>query len=101
MTPADEKAEKPVAAGFGGEPNQQLRTNFENLGLLAHQDDFHSGVTPPLDLEASERKAIHDRLVAIEKDTKSARLARARPLPGRSLNWCCSHFGLAILRRCN
>ena len=70
MTPADEKAEKPVAAGFGGEPNQQLRTNFENLGLLAHQDDFHSGVTPPLDLEASERKAIHDRLEAIEKETK-------------------------------
>ena len=70
MTPADEKAEKPVAAGFGGEPNQQLRTNFENLGLLAHQDDFHSGVTPPLDLEASERKAIHDRLGAIEKETK-------------------------------
>jgi hypothetical protein len=70
MTPADEKAEKPVAAGFGGEPNQQLRTNFENLGLLAHQDDFHSGVTPPLDLEASERNAIHDRLEAIEKETK-------------------------------
>ena len=58
MNPADEMAEKPVAAGF------------ENLGLLAHQDDFHSGFTPPLDLEASERKAIHDRLVAIEKETK-------------------------------
>ena len=70
MNPADEMAEKPVAAGFGGEPNQQLRTNFENLGLLAHQDDFHSGVTPALDLEASERKAIHDRLEAIEKETK-------------------------------
>jgi len=83
MTPADEKAEKPVAAGFGGEPNQQLRTNFENLGLLAHQDDFHSGVTPPLDLEASERKAIHDRLGAIEKETKrrgSRGLARLQPL---------------------
>jgi hypothetical protein len=70
MNPADEEAAKPVAAGFGGEPDQQLRTIFENLGRVAHQDDLHSGFTSRLDLEASERKAIHDRLVAIEKEMK-------------------------------
>jgi hypothetical protein len=70
MNPADEEAAKPVAAGFGGEPEQQLRTILENLGRVAHQDDLHSGFTSRLDLEASERKAIHDRLVAIEKEMK-------------------------------
>jgi hypothetical protein len=70
MNPADEEAAKPVAAGFGGEPDQQLRTILENLGRVAHQDDLHSGFTSRLDLEASERKAIHDRLVAIEKEMK-------------------------------
>ena len=71
MNPADEEAAKPVAAGFGGEPDQQLRSILENLGRVAHQDDLHSGFTSRLDLEASERKAIHDHLVAIEKEMKT------------------------------
>jgi hypothetical protein len=31
MSPTDEMAAKPDAAGFGGEPDQQLRTILENL----------------------------------------------------------------------
>jgi len=70
MSPADEMAGKPDAAGFGGEPDQQLRAILDNLGRIAPQDDLHSGFTSRLDEEASERKAIHDRLVAIESQTK-------------------------------
>jgi hypothetical protein len=39
--------------------------------------------------------------VAIENEMKKARLARVRPLSCRNFNRCCSHLGLAILRRCN
>src|SRR6516164_8033467 len=71
-------AAKPDAAGFGGEPDQQLRTILENLERAnpveedkpVARDDLRSGLTSRLDLEASERKAIHDRLVAIENRTK-------------------------------
>ena len=34
------------------------------------RDDLRPGLTSRLDLEASERKAIHDRLVAIENEMK-------------------------------
>jgi hypothetical protein len=37
------------------------------------RDDLLPGFTSRLDLEASERKAIHDRLVAIENQTKRRR----------------------------
>ena len=71
-------AVKPDAAGFGGEPDQQLRTILENLERAnpveedepVARDDLRAGLTSRLDLEASERKAIHDRLGAIEKETK-------------------------------
>ena len=61
MNPADEMAAK---------SDQQLHTILENLGRVAHQDDLHSGFTPRLDLQALERKAIYDRLVAIENQMK-------------------------------
>jgi len=78
MNPADEMAAKPDAAGFGGEPDQQLRTileNFERVNPVGEnepvvRDDLLPGFTSRLDLETSERKAIHDRLVAIENQTK-------------------------------
>jgi hypothetical protein len=81
MSPTDEMAAKPDAAGFGGEPDQQLRTILENLERVGQpnpveedepvdRDDHRSGFTSRLDLEASERKAIHDRLVAIENGMK-------------------------------
>jgi len=78
MNPADEMAAKPDAAGFGGEPDQQLRTILENLERAnpveedepVARDDLRAGLTSRLDLEASERKAIHDRLVAMENQTK-------------------------------
>jgi hypothetical protein len=81
MNPADEMAAKPDAAGFGGEPDQQLRTileNFERVNPVGEnepvvRDDLLPGFTSRLDLEASERKAIHDRLVAIENQTKRRR----------------------------
>jgi len=71
-------AAKPDAAGFGGEPDQQLRTILENLERAnpveedepVARDDLRAGLTSRLDLEASERKAIHDRLVAMENQTK-------------------------------
>ena len=74
-------AVKPDAAGFGGEPDQQLRTILENLERVnpveedepVERDDLRPGLTSRLDLEASERKAIHDRLVAMENQTKKRR----------------------------
>ena len=81
MSPTDEMAAKPDAAGFGGEPDQQLRTILENLQLVGQRspveedepverDDLRPGFTSRLDQEASERKAIYDRLVAIENEMK-------------------------------
>src|SRR5260370_30300716 len=81
MSPTDEMAAKPDAAGFGGEPDQQFRTILENLQRVGQRspveedepverDDFRPGFTSRLDQEASERKAIHDRLVAIENGMK-------------------------------
>jgi hypothetical protein len=71
MNPADEDAAKPGAAGSDEKSDQQLRTILENLGRVADQDDHRSGFTSRLDLEASERQANHDRLVAIENAIKS------------------------------
>jgi len=81
MNPADEMAAKPDAAGFGGEPDQQLRTILENLERVnpveedepVERDDLRPGLTSRLDLEASERKAIRDHLVAMENQTKKRR----------------------------
>jgi hypothetical protein len=81
MRPTDEMAAKPDAAGFGGEPDQQLRTILENLQRVGQRspveedepverDDLRPGFTSRLDQEASERKAIYDRLVAIENEKK-------------------------------
>ena len=70
MNPADEMAAKPDAAGFGGEPDQQLRTILDLEEDEPVESDLRPGFTSRLDLEASERKAIHDRLVAIENHTK-------------------------------
>src|SRR5215471_16483023 len=70
MNPADEMAAKLDAADSDEKSDQQLHTILENLGRVAHQDDLHSGFTPRLDLEALERKAIYDRLGAIESQMK-------------------------------
>jgi hypothetical protein len=70
MNPAEEIAAKPGAAGSDEKSDQQLHTILENLGRVAPQDDLHSGLTPRLDLEALERKALDDRLGAIENQTK-------------------------------
>jgi hypothetical protein len=70
MNPAEEMTAKPGAAGSDEKSDQQLHTILENLGRVAPQDDLHSGLTPRLDLEALERKALDDRLGAIENQTK-------------------------------
>jgi hypothetical protein len=49
------------AAGSDEKSDHQLHTILENIGRVAHQDEPHSGFTPHLDLEASERKSIYDR----------------------------------------
>ena len=70
MNPADEMVAKLDAADSDEKSDQQLHTILENLGRVAPQDDPHSGFTPRLDLEVLERKAIYDRLGAIENQTK-------------------------------
>jgi hypothetical protein len=70
MNFADGVTAKPGAAGSDKKSDQQLHTILENLGREAHQEDLHSGFTPRLDLEALERKAIYDRLGAIESQMK-------------------------------
>ena len=75
MSPADKTAAKPVAAG-SERSDQQLGAILENLervrdqGNSMEQNDLRPGFTSSLDQEASERKAIHDRLVAIESEMK-------------------------------
>jgi hypothetical protein len=87
MNPADEMAARigpnerhlaGAAAGSGEESDQQLRAILENLARVnpveqhepVERGDLHSGFTPYLDQEASERKAIHSRLVTIENEMK-------------------------------
>jgi hypothetical protein len=82
MNPADEMAAKPDAAGSVENSDQQLRALLENLQRVGRQpnpgeedepverDDLRPGFTSYLDQEASERKAIYDRLVAIENEMK-------------------------------
>jgi hypothetical protein len=70
MNFADRVTAKPGAAGSDKKSDQQLHTILENLGRVTHQDDLHSGFTPRLDMEALERKAIYDRLGAIESQMK-------------------------------
>ena len=70
MNLADGVTAKPGVAAFDKKSDQQLHTIIENLGRVVHQDDLHSGFTPRLDMEALERKAIYDRLGAIESQLK-------------------------------
>ena len=79
MNPADEDAANSDAVGSGEKSDQQLRAILENLQRVGRQrneedepmerDDLHSGFTR-LDWEASERKALYDRLGAIENERK-------------------------------
>jgi|SRR6516165_2863610 len=71
-----------AATGSDDKLNQQLSAIFENLqhvGLQPHpleedkpveRDDLRPGITSYADHEASERKAIYDRLVSIENEMK-------------------------------
>jgi len=81
MNPADEKAAKThlagAAAGSGEDSERQLRALLENLQRNpveedepVERDDLRPGIASYLDHEASERKAIYDRLVAIENEMK-------------------------------
>jgi hypothetical protein len=75
-----------VAAG-SDDLNQQLRAVVEErVGLQPYpledepmeRDDLRPGVTSYLNHEASERKAIYDRLVAIENEVKKRGSRRSR-----------------------
>ena len=69
-----------AATGSDNKLNQQLRAIIEqrvgpHRNTLeedepVERDDLHPSITPYLDHEASERKAIYDRLVAIENAMK-------------------------------
>src|SRR5215467_8824734 len=86
MNPAEEEAankertERPSAGAVAGSVdklNEQLRVSAEHLLRPSQQpkagEDLHellSAISHRLDHESSERKAIYDRLVAIESQTK-------------------------------
>ena len=67
-----------AAAGSDDELNRQLLAIVEQRvgphrnpleeDEPVERDDLHPSITPYLDHEASERKVIYDRLVAIEKE---------------------------------
>jgi len=69
-----------AAAGSDDELNRQLLAIVEQRvgphrnpleeDEPVERDDLHPSITPSLDYEASERKAIYDRLVAIENAMK-------------------------------
>jgi len=74
-TEPTERQSAGAAAGFDDELNQQLRAVVEQLRQPKpldepERDDLRPGITSYLDHEASERKAIYDRLVAIENEMK-------------------------------
>jgi hypothetical protein len=70
-----ERQSADAAAGSDEQSDQQLRAILENLQQVTKEDepverdDLHPSITY-LDHEASERKAIYDRLVAIENAMK-------------------------------
>jgi hypothetical protein len=86
MNPADEEAAKiepterqlaRAVASSDDKLDEQLRVSAEDLLRPSHQpkagEDLHellSVISHRLDHESSEQKAIYDRLVAIEKQTK-------------------------------
>jgi len=86
VSPAEEEAankeptERPSAGAVAGSVdklNEQLRVSGEDLLRPSHQpkagEDLHellSAISHRLDHESAERKAIFDRLVAIEDQTK-------------------------------
>jgi hypothetical protein len=86
MNPADEEAAKiepterqlaHAVASSDDKLDEQLRVSAEDLLRPSHQpkarEDLHellSVISHRLDHESSEQKAIYDRLVAIEKQTK-------------------------------
>ncbi len=73
-----------AAAGSGEQSDQQLRAILENLQHVmkedepVEKDDRRPGITSYIDHEASERKAIYDRLVAIENALKKRGSRRFR-----------------------
>ncbi len=73
-----------AAAGSDEQSDQQLRAILENLQHVmkedgpVEKDDLRPGITSYLDHEASERKAIYDRLVAIENAMKKRGSRRFR-----------------------
>jgi hypothetical protein len=73
-----------AAAGSDEQSDQQLRAILENLQHVmkedgpVERDDLRPGITSYLDHEASERKAIYDRLVAIENAVKKRGSRRFR-----------------------
>ena len=66
-----------AAAGSDEQLDHQLRAILENLQQVTKEDepverdDLRPGIAPYLDDETSERKAIYDRLVAIENEKKT------------------------------
>ena len=71
-----------AAMGSDDQLNQQILTivqDLQGVGLQpshlegdepVERDDLRSGIAPYLDQETSERKAIYDRLVGIEREMK-------------------------------
>ena len=88
---------------------EQLRATLKDLQRASLQpkpvEDLHGSegvqslLSRHLDQDSSERRAIYNRLQTIEGAIKRRRLDC--PLPNRDRHWCCSHAGLAVLRRDN
>jgi hypothetical protein len=78
---ATERQSASAATASDDKLNQQISSIVEGLQAIGVQpnpdagepagDDLHLGIAPDLDPEASERKAIYDRLVAIENKIKN------------------------------
>jgi hypothetical protein len=80
MSPAHESAPKNAATpGSDEQVDQQLRAILENLQQGTKEDEpverdlLSPGIAPHLDHDGLERKAIYDRLGAIEKEIKKRR----------------------------
>jgi hypothetical protein len=108
MTPAD--------TGFDNQFErfeEQLRAIVKDASLqprlaedLHGSEDVQSLLSRHSDQDSSERKAIDSPgnrkpFQANRTRNKKATLARGCPLPNRDRYWCCSHAGLAVLRRDN
>ncbi len=75
-TGSDEKLNQQIRSIVDGLQAIDVQPNPQEGGEPGEPDELYLGIAPDVEHEGSERRAIYDRLVAIEKKTKKRGLGR-------------------------